>query len=93
LRVLKQTPLPQMSSFAPHPCTPHHFDIRPGRRGTWVARDRDGLTGGTFITCKDALRFALFETGGDSAHVHLLAAGENGGQRSTRRSGRARSAS
>jgi len=49
---------------------PYHFDIRRSRQGYWTARDRDGLTGGTFLTCKDAIRFALFETGGDSAHVH-----------------------
>jgi hypothetical protein len=29
------------------------------------------MTGGTFITYRDALRFALFETGGDRRHVHV----------------------
>jgi hypothetical protein len=62
-----------MSDFIPrHVSNPHHFDIEHDCHGHWVARDRDGLTGGTFITYKDALRFALFETDGDSAHVHLL---------------------
>jgi hypothetical protein len=62
-----------MSDFVPrHIPTPYHFDIRHDRQGHWIARDRDGLTGGIFLTCKDAVRFALFETGGDSAHVHVL---------------------
>jgi hypothetical protein len=46
-------------------CPPYHFDIKRNRRGYWIARDRGGLVGGTFLTKKDALRFALFETGGD----------------------------
>ena len=48
----------------------HHFDIRPDRGGHWIACDRDGLTGGTFVSHQDALRFALFETGGDRSYVH-----------------------
>jgi hypothetical protein len=68
----KQTPLSQMPGFVPQPvCTPYHFDIKRSRQGCWVARDRGGLTGGTFLTCKDAVRFALFEVGGDSARVHV----------------------
>jgi len=60
-----------MSGFAPrHVCRPHHFDIRRDGHGRWTARDRDGLTGGTFMTREDALRFALFEAGGDAAYVH-----------------------
>jgi hypothetical protein len=62
-----------MSDFVPRRiCSPYHFDIQHNRQGRWTARDRQGLAGGTFMTYKDALRFALFETGGDSAHVHLL---------------------
>jgi hypothetical protein len=44
--------------------------------GVCLVQQRDpiqtakGLAGGTFLTFKDAVRFALFETGGDSAHVH-----------------------
>jgi hypothetical protein len=49
---------------------PYHFDIKRNRRGYWVVRDRCGLAGGTFLTRKDALRFALFESGGDSTHAH-----------------------
>jgi hypothetical protein len=60
-----------MTAFAPRRvCLPHHFDIRHDRYGHWIARDRDGLTGGIFITRADALRFVLFETGGDASYVH-----------------------
>jgi hypothetical protein len=54
--------------------TPYHFDIEHGRGGHWTARDRGGLTGGTFLTRQAALRFALAETGGDRRHVHLVRA-------------------
>ena len=60
-----------MPDFVPKlVCTPYHFDIKRNRQGYWIARDRGGLAGGTFLTRKDAEHFALFETGGDSAHVH-----------------------
>jgi hypothetical protein len=60
-----------MPAFVPKlVCPPYHFDIRRNRRGYWVARGRDGLAGGTFLTRKNAVRFALFETGGNSAHVN-----------------------
>jgi hypothetical protein len=36
-------------------CGPHHFDIKRSQQGYWIARDRDGLVGGTFLTCKDAV--------------------------------------
>jgi hypothetical protein len=69
--VVKTDAVITMPVFAPqHVCPPYHFDIKRSRQGYWIVRDRDGLAGGTFLTCKDALRFALFETGGDSAHVH-----------------------
>jgi len=62
-----------MSSFAPLPVlTPHHFEIAENGRGYWVAKDREGLIGGVFRTQKDALRFALFEVGADSACVRVL---------------------
>ena len=71
LRIVKQTPISQCPLLSLlRICPPYHFDIKRNRQGYWIARDRDGLAGGTFLTCKDALRFALFETGGDSAHVH-----------------------
>ena len=46
-----------MPAFAfQHVYSPHHFDIKRNRHGYWIARDRDGLVGGTFLTRKDALR-------------------------------------
>jgi hypothetical protein len=60
-----------MSDFLPRRVSaPYDFDIEHDQ-GHWVARDRGGLTGGIFRTQKDALRFALAETGGDRSHVHL----------------------
>jgi hypothetical protein len=60
-----------MTIFAPQRvCRPHRFDIRHDGHGYWTARDRDGLTGGTFRTHRQALRFALSETGDDAAYVH-----------------------
>jgi hypothetical protein len=65
-----------MPTFAlPRTHFSRHFDIHHDRHGRWVARDRDGLAGGTFITRRDALRFAMFEAGGDASLVHV------GGQR------------
>jgi hypothetical protein len=65
----------KMSDFVPRPVTTsYHFDIEHDRRGRWTARDRGGLTGGTFLTRQAALRFALAETGGDHRHVHLVRA-------------------
>lgn len=62
-----------MSALLPlRVCHPHHFDIRRNNRGLWLANDRDGLTGGTFVTREDARRFALFEAGGDAAFVHEM---------------------
>lgn len=64
-----------MSSFAPRPAQiPHHFEIARNPRGYWVAKDKEGLIGGVFRTQKDALRFALFEAGGDSACVRVFPA-------------------
>jgi len=64
-----------MSNFVPQPVsTPHHFEIAENRRGYWVAQDKEGLIGGIFRTQKDAIRFALFEVGGDSACVRVLPA-------------------
>ena len=62
-----------MPSFTPLPISPlHHFEIAENKRGYWVAKDKEGLIGGVFRTQKDALRFALFEVGGDSACVRVL---------------------
>jgi len=64
--------------------SPYDFDIKRSPHGCWTVRDRAGLTGGTFFTRKDAVRFALFEVGGDSARVHV--------QREARRAGGDRAA-
>lgn len=64
-----------MSSFAPRAVfTSHHFEIAENTRGYWVAQDQEGLIGGVFRSRKDALRFALFEAAGVSAHVRVLPA-------------------
>ena len=60
-----------MSNFV---LQPHHFEISENRRGYWVAQGKEGLIGGVFRTQKDAIRFALFEVGGDSACVRVLPA-------------------
>ena len=52
---------------------PHEFDMARDRGGHGVARDRDGLIGGVFRRREDAIRFALFEAGGDSSRIHLAA--------------------
>ena len=63
-----------MTDFSPRRiCSPLHFDIRRDRRGHWVARDRNGLAGGTFLTRDGALRYALSEAGGDTSLVHVAA--------------------
>jgi hypothetical protein len=60
-----------MLPFVPQRVYPsYHFDIKPNRHGYWIVREGNGLVGGTFLTRKDAERFALFESGGDSARVH-----------------------
>jgi hypothetical protein len=61
-----------MSDFIPRPALCRYdIDITHDPLGYWTARDRDGLTGGTFFTRKDALRFALAQTGRDRTHVHV----------------------
>ena len=62
-----------MWSFAPSPVSmPYHFEIAQNARCYWVAKDKEGLIGGVFSTQMDALRFALFEVGGDSSCVKLI---------------------
>ena len=61
-----------MAAFAPQRVfPPYDFDIKCSQQRYWTACDRGGLTGGTFLNFKDAVHFALFETGNDSAHVHI----------------------
>jgi hypothetical protein len=63
-----------MSSFAPRAVlTAHHFEVSEKGRGYWVAEDKEGLVGGVFRTRKDAVRFALDETAGDSSCVRVFA--------------------
>jgi hypothetical protein len=64
-----------MATFAPIPVRmPYHFEIAQDSHGHWIARDKDGLIGGVFLTQKDALRFALFEVNGDSVRVQVVVA-------------------
>jgi hypothetical protein len=77
-----------MSCFTPQAIAlPNHFEITENERGYWVASEEEGRIGGVFRTQKDALRFALFEAGGDSACVRLVA---GTGSKSARRSRAAR---
>jgi len=60
-----------MSDFAPHPVRmSYDFGIARNDLGHWTVRERHALSGGVFLTRKDALRFALSETGWDASHVH-----------------------
>lgn len=45
------------------------FVVARNERGQWVARECRGLMEGVFVTRRDAIRFALFETGSRSATV------------------------
>ena len=61
-----------MSAFVPQSVSSSYdFDIKRSPHGCWIARDRAGLSGGTFFTRKAAVRFALYEVGGDSDRVHV----------------------
>jgi hypothetical protein len=53
------------------------FTIRRDQRGRWVASEAHGLLGGEFVSCKEALRFALYEADGDAARVHFDPPTEN----------------
>lgn len=44
------------------------------RQGRWVVRDRRGLCGGWFVDRAEAIRYAMFESGGAPRAV-LLATG------------------
>lgn len=54
-----------------------YLDIGHDQCGGWVARDRDGIKGGSFFTYEGAMRFARSEAG---AYIHLSAAGESNGR-------------
>ena len=77
-----------MPNFVPtRICLPYDFDVKRNRQGLWIVRDRCGLVGGTFLTRKDAVYFALFEAGGDTTHVHTHPAAKaaRNGERPRRR--------
>jgi hypothetical protein len=40
-----------------------HYIVGKDDMGHWIARDRDGQSGGVFRTCEAALRFAAREGG------------------------------
>ena len=45
------------------------FIIRRDKRGRWLAIETHGRYRGVFHSCKEALRFALYEAHGDAARV------------------------
>ena len=45
------------------------FIIRRDKRGRWLATETQGRYRGVFHSCKDALRFALYEVHGDAARI------------------------
>ena len=47
------------------------FDVTENAQGLWVAHERHGLVEGVFRTRRDAVRFALFETGSPQSVVVL----------------------
>jgi hypothetical protein len=51
------------------------FVVAQNPRGQWVARDRRGMIEGVFRTQREAVRFALFETG-DPGSVSVISGGE-----------------
>lgn len=56
-------------SLAPSAVRRRSFTVAQNDRGQWVARETHGLIEGVFVTQRDAVRFALFETGSRSAAV------------------------
>jgi hypothetical protein len=69
-----------MSDFVPRPAAScYRFEIAHDPHGYWTAREHSGLSGGTFFTRREAMRFALAETGGQRQHVHVLRAGRASG--------------
>ena len=50
------------------------FDVTENAQGLWVAHERHGLGEGMFRTQRDAVRFALFETGNPGSVVVIAGA-------------------
>jgi hypothetical protein len=57
--------------FTPAMNRHRRFSVWQNPRGQWVAREGAGLIGGVFRSQRDALRFALFETGNPQSVVVL----------------------
>jgi hypothetical protein len=53
----------QSVHFTPAMARHRRFVVWQNPRGQWVAREGAGLIGGVFRSQRDAVRFALFETG------------------------------
>ena len=52
---------------AANPPLRRSFIVAQNERGEWVARERSGVIEGIFLSQREAIRFALFETGSRSA--------------------------
>jgi hypothetical protein len=52
------------------------FAVSCNRQGRWVARDIEGLIEGVFLDKRTAIRFALFEAGGQRSAVIIIPDGE-----------------
>ena len=61
-----------MSNARPRPSP--RLIVGQDRHGRWVVQDRLGLCGGWFVDRAEAIRYAMFETGGAPRAV-LLAPG------------------
>ena len=72
-----------MPNFAPLLVpSPYDFQIEKDGLGNWVVCERDDRSGGVFFTRKEAIRYALFEAGGDLSRVHAeFAAAASPGRR------------
>lgn len=52
----------------------NRFLIGQNRSGHWIARDENGLRGGVFSSRRDALHYALQETGGEAGGISIVKA-------------------
>jgi hypothetical protein len=65
---MKQNRLPSIV-----PCSrPLQFQIGRNSHGNWVVQDDQGLCGGLFVDCNQALRFAMLENGGRPQAVTMV---------------------
>ena len=56
----------------PRPRTSPRMIVGQDCHGRWVVRDRLGLCGGWFVDRAEAIRYAMFETGGAPRAVLLV---------------------